>query len=500
MELPTHFTLSYESKVRDYEIATQHAVRVDKSAFLQKSSAIGIVLDDDHAKQQTEIILKQMWGGRHKYAFSTTYKYLKLSPGGVITVAGKAMRIADMADRGGVIDFVCDSEEAGIYTSTATADDLTIAVTDLTASAYIPSFILLDIPALDADAPSAGLTAVMYGNASYQGGTIQKSVDGGVTWIDVVYFNTTSAKVGTCTNTIGSAAPILLDTASTVTVDLSASVGTLTSALQTAIIGSAANGWEILQFTTATLVSGNTYTLTNFYRGLYGTEGEIGGHGAGETFVLVTIESGVDFIGAYPSEIGSSYLFRAKNPSDAVGTAVSATIGGRLSELSLTVRKAIHKGKAGRPTMTPAYFPASYVLNEGTLNAGSGVIADLKTDNGTKMIFDEATGAAPLQVDFTFSGVTTLGTLKLSMNGYYDGNPAHDVKVLAWDYTLGTPAFVNVTGAAQDLPDAAADADYLWTLDISKNVSGGAVKIRIDHLDSGSAGHYLYIDKLALVP
>ena len=351
MELPTHFTLSYESKVRDYEIATQHAVRVDKSAFLQKSSAIGIVLDDDHAKQQTEIILKQMWGGRHKYAFSTTYKYLKLSPGGVITVAGKAMRIADMADRGGVIDFVCDSEEAGIYTSTATADDLTIAVTDLTASAYIPSFILLDIPALDADAPSAGLTAVMYGNASYQGGTIQKSVDGGVTWIDVVYFNTTSAKVGTCTNTIGSAAPILLDTASTVTVDLSASVGTLTSALQTAIIGSAANGWEILQFTTATLVSGNTYTLTNFYRGLYGTEGEIGGHGAGETFVLVTIESGVDFIGAYPSEIGSSYLFRAKNPSDAVGTAVSATIGGRLSELSLTVRKAVHKEKANKLTL-----------------------------------------------------------------------------------------------------------------------------------------------------
>ena len=352
MELPTHLTLSYESKVRDYEIATQHAVRVDKAAFLQKSAAIGIVLDDDYAKQQTEIILKQMWGGRHKYAFSTTYKYLKLAPGDVVTVAGKDMRISDVADRGGILDFVADSEEAGVYTSTATADDLAIGVVDLTLVNYIPLFMLIDIPALEADAPSYGLTAIMYGNASYRGGTIQKSTDGGTTWSNAAYFNSTSAKVGTCTNTLGAGSEPGLDTVSTVTVDLSASLGTLASSLQTCIIGSAANGWEILQFTTATLVSGNTYTLTNFYRGLYGTGAEMGGHGAGETFILVTLGNGMSYVSASLSEVGNTYLFCAMNSNNGIGASVSYTIGNKLAQLSLTMRKAVHKGKANKLTLT----------------------------------------------------------------------------------------------------------------------------------------------------
>jgi hypothetical protein len=354
LEIPTHFTLSYESKVRDYEIASQNAVRVDKATYLPKSSALGLVMTDSHAKQQAEIILKQMWVNRHRYGFSTTNKYIKLAPGDVITVSGKIMRVIEMADRDGIIDFVCESEEGGVYSNSAVADDLTFPVDDLTDAAFIPSFIGMDIPPLDPDAPSVGLTFAMYGITGYSGGTIEVSYDGGATYSEVVYFNSTTAKVGTCTDTLDDFTGVGLDAVSTVTVDLTISASALTSTLQTAIVGSVTNGWEILQFETATLVSGNTYTLSNFYRGLYGTENEIAGHGAGEMFVLVTLENGVDFFSANPTEAGNTYLFRAKNSSDAVGEPVSYTIGSKMSDFVLTIANGINRAVSDVPTLSVA--------------------------------------------------------------------------------------------------------------------------------------------------
>ena len=296
-------------------------------------------------------MLKQMWVNRHRYGFSTTNKFIKLAPGDVITVAGKVMRVIEMADRDGIIDFTCESEEGGVYTNTAVADDLALSVPDLTQDDYVPSFILLDIPALSGDAPSFGLTAAMYGNASYNGGTIQRSSDGGNTWVNVAFFNTVSAKVGTCTDTLGDGSTTVLDTVSTVTVDLSASVGTLSSGTNLCIIGSAANGWEILQFLTASLVSGNTYTLTNFYRGLYGTEGEVAGHGASETFILVTLGSGVGYVGANPADYGNTYLFRARNSNGIYGDSVSYVIGQKLSTVTLVITAGVNKAIADTPTL-----------------------------------------------------------------------------------------------------------------------------------------------------
>lgn len=336
LELPTHFTLSYESKARDYDIASQNAVRVDKATFLPKSAAVGIVLDDSYAKQQAEVLLKQMWAGRHKYAFSTTYKYLYLSPGDVITVGGKVMRISGMADRGGIVDFVCDSEDSGIYTSGAVADDLTTPVPDLTAAAYIPSFIVMDLPPLSEDFGSAGLYFALYGtDPEFVGGTIQRSTDGGATYVDVGYIEAPRAVAGACTTTLGNGIEGCLDYTAGVTVNLSVSESTLASATDAdlwegtnlAAIGTGSS-WEIIQFKTATLVSGNTYTLTGLLRGLYGTARFMATHVAPEHFVKLDSLVGIDFVGAITEAIGIVYSYRIKNASDAVGTGVSYTTGG----------------------------------------------------------------------------------------------------------------------------------------------------------------------------
>jgi hypothetical protein len=341
LEIPTHFTLSYESKVRDYEIASQNAVRVDKATFLPKAAAIGLVMTDSHAKQQAEILLKQMWVNRHRYGFSTTNKYIKLAPGDVITVSGKIMRVIEMADRDGIIDFVCESEEGGVYTNSAVADDLTAGAIDLTAAAYIPLFVAMDIPAINEDFGNAGLTFAMYGNASYTGGGLQRSIDGTV-YTDVWYFNSPSAVVGTCSTTLGSGIFGIIDYTNSITVDCAASLGTLASATDAQLwsganliaVGSTATGWELMQFKTATLVSGNNYTLTGLLRGQYATQRFMTTHAASETLVLLTdltgtMHTGVDFIAAAIESIGIGYLYRAKNPSQAVGDGTAFVTGKR---------------------------------------------------------------------------------------------------------------------------------------------------------------------------
>lgn len=337
IELPTHFTLSYESIARDYGVASQHAVRIDKAAQVMKSASLGIVLTDGQAKQRAEILLKQIWIGRHSYAFSTNYDYIGIAPADVVTVMGKQMRVVQIMDRGGVLDFFCESEEGGVYTSAAEADDLYIYVPDMTEDAYIPSFIALNLPPLDDDHGSAGLYFAVYGLASsFRGGTIQRSTDGGASYTDVGFVATgASAVVGDCTTTLANGIDGCLDYTAGVTVDLADSEGTLSSASDAelaeganlAAIGSPGGNWEIIQFKTATLVSGNTYTLTGLLRGLRGTARYMATHAAGERFVRLNDLAGIDFVGANTAAIGVSYLYRVKNPSGTVGTPAAYATG-----------------------------------------------------------------------------------------------------------------------------------------------------------------------------
>lgn len=339
LEIPTHFTLSYESKVRDYEIASQNAVRVDKATYLPKNGSLGLVMTDSHAKQTAEIILKQFWVNRHRYTFSTTYKHLKLAPGDVITVSGKLMRITEMADRDGVVDFVCESEEGGVYTNAAVADDLTIDAIDLTESEYIPAFIAMDIPPIDDDFGNAGLTVAMYGASGYSGGTLQRSLDGAV-FSNVGFYPAASAVVGTVTNALSSGISGIIDNSTTLTVNFSTSNGVVGTIATTSLwaggnlaaIGTPANGWELVQFLTATSSTGYTYNITGFLRGLRGTNQFRATHTTSDKFVLLTttagvLHSAVDFIGSVLADIDVTYLFRAVNPSGIAGDSTGITIG-----------------------------------------------------------------------------------------------------------------------------------------------------------------------------
>jgi hypothetical protein len=97
------------------------------------------------------------------------------------------------------------------------------------------------------------------------------------------------------------------------TVDVTLAYGTLASASQLDVLNGAnlaLLGSELIQFTTATLVSGTQYTLSGLLRGRRGTEWAMGSHTAGDRFVLLGV-SGLIRVDRPTSELNVARQYRA---------------------------------------------------------------------------------------------------------------------------------------------------------------------------------------------
>ncbi len=147
---------------------------------------------------------------------------------------------------------------------------------------------------------------------------------------------------------------------------------------------------------------------------------------------------------------------------------------------------------------TQTWTAASYNITTGTYVAGN--IASTYADDGNKLQIEEVTGSPALDFDFTWSGLpTNYFPEKVTLNGYYDGNVAHDKFIYMWNYD--TTAWVRLTAAADDFPDAGADDDYSFdvpSVDTENYFDSGAAKVRINHTSGGSAGHDFYVDQILL--
>jgi hypothetical protein len=128
---------------------------------------------------------------------------------------------------------------------------------------------------------------------------------------------TAGATWGTCSGTLGTVpSPWLWDRGNTLSVTLQS--GSLTSCTEAdinadpslnLILVGRPGAWEYLNFTTATLVSGSTYTLSGFKRGRRGTEWACSGHEGGECWLLA-ISGDVDQMGG--DVVGANLAFKAQ--------------------------------------------------------------------------------------------------------------------------------------------------------------------------------------------
>jgi hypothetical protein len=290
-ELPRRLRLHHASPERNYEPGEQAASRITTEAITETDVELAISMPDDNAAQLAEILLYDAWISRNSYRFSIDNSWLKLEPTDCINIPvdGESQRVRITAvdySIGGVLRIDAVRDDADSYTSAATGHPPTSTGGTTPAVLVCPSqAIYLDLPSLRSSDTDAGYYAAVYGLCStWACAAIYRSADGGVSYARVAQTQT-QAVVGTI---------IDQDTAGTIYLTLD-TIGATLSSITTdqrdagqniAAIGSD-GAWELVQFQTATLTSGDVWELSDIVRGLEQTT-SYSPATEGERFVLLS--------------------------------------------------------------------------------------------------------------------------------------------------------------------------------------------------------------------
>lgn len=309
MELPVEVTVTYIDKDAAYQTGTQNSRRLTTSSKSTADLQLPISLTAAKAKEIADVALFDAWMSRNTLKFSTTREYTKYEPTDVISVVKggvtHTVRLLGKNEAGGLIHWDAVSENISIYTQASEAVGPTVP-SDAIAVAGPTLLKLLDIPLLRDSDDDPGFYAAACGYlAGWPGAQLYKSIDDSATWDEAGDGFLNEAAIGLAESALGDfTGGNIFDESSTVTVTLIS--GTLASTTGLAVLNganAALIGDEVLQFKTATLTSGSTYTLSGFLRGRRGTEWAMASHVAGEDFILLTATT-LYRLPAQTSEIG----------------------------------------------------------------------------------------------------------------------------------------------------------------------------------------------------
>ncbi len=336
-QLPRKVVVNHYDPERDYQRGTQFQQRQATRSVQTVTLDAPLSLSPEQAFGAADAILYRAWVARQQYGpFGLLPHRLELEPGDVVgaTVDGvrHVVRLRSV-EIGAQCALQCEGEAYDAAVLTGAAGGVSGAFPGQQLPAYgTTTLMLLDAPALtDAEASQVGYRVAATGSGSaWRSGVLELSVDGGTTWLQA------AAVPGYTVMGYAGATPLpappvhvgaaSLDLASTVTVTLiKGALQSVSDELLLAGANRALLGDELIQFGTATHISGTTYELSRLLRGRRGTEWAMAGHGADEPFVLL---AGTLFVPATVADLGATRLYRITPTGGEVGSAVSFTLGG----------------------------------------------------------------------------------------------------------------------------------------------------------------------------
>ncbi len=279
VELPCTIRVSYNSPQRDYQPGQQIATRVSTGAINAVDVQLPISLSDERGLQLAEIYLYDAWTARNGYKFAIDISHFALTPTDVVGVPVdgnvERVRITSMGlslfgalqceglrdDENDLVSYATRPAPDGEDTLDNDPEIPLVGPTDL---------VLLDLPGLRAIDNDAGYYAAGRGyTPTWSGYAVLRSFDGGTEY--------TTIATSTDAATMGSLDMAFEGTDNSIEVTLAS--GTFSSATSAQldaganVIAVGAHGrWELLQFETAVLDTGDTWTLSDLRRGVHGTE------------------------------------------------------------------------------------------------------------------------------------------------------------------------------------------------------------------------------------
>ena len=440
-DLAAKTTLAWIDPGRDYAPATSSFRRGVGSGKRETVLEAPMALDDATARRLVTGLAAAAGDGRTAYRWATGPSQIARTPGDVVTLTeGGRSSLAQIgrATWGTEIRFEGHGVSARPDLARGRAGRAALSAVDPTPDAPVVHF--LDMAMLTDDEANPHRPWVAADATVWRGVAVQRDEGAGFAQIlDVAQH----AQIGALTAALAAGPDDgTLDVTSVVEVTMrrgafaSVAAASLDDAPLNAIaVRNAAGEWEILQFATATLITGNSWELTDLKRGRRGTEHAMG---AALGAPLVVLDDAVVKLPILPEQIGTAYTYRygpSPLPNDDPAWAETAlTFRGKGLRPWTPIPLSAVEGGGGditigwtpraRITTDPGTVPQRYdvrvydgatVLRSWLGQTGTSVLyaaADAEADNGGTAPTDLDIGVTP-NTDAFGDGVEARATITL---------------------------------------------------------------------------------------
>ena len=318
IEIPAQVAITYSAADADYQQATEYSDRLIGRATGAATAQFPLALLPQEAKRIADAqLLDGATAATGIGPVGLTVAWSALEPTDVLLLADELgntfrVRVERVNDAGGVRTVELLLDDASVLSSAALTDDGYTA-TSVVRLLLGTSLELLDVPILRDVDDDPGYYAAFTpagSDGTWPGAALLRGLAD--TGYEEVARAIDRTVMGTCTTTLGTfSGGTVFDQVNTVTVAVD---GTLASHTRAAVLNGTAPamliGEEVLQYTTATLVSAGVYTLSGLLRGRRGTEWAIAGHAADERAVLLQA-SGLRRVAMDAGQLGAQYSHKA---------------------------------------------------------------------------------------------------------------------------------------------------------------------------------------------
>jgi hypothetical protein len=335
LELPAQVSLTAPNPSADYDPATATSDRIITVGNRIEQAQLAVVFTPAELKGRANANVLDARVAAHTASLSVDDTFAAYEAGDVITHV-------DEEGNSYITRWVKESYQQGVktvdprlfdrsvLTLTGTMSDTYTPALTVTAPA-VPILYLFDSPILrDAD-DGHGIYATVTADGDWEGAELFLSRDD-VTYESVGMFANRGV-VGAATE-LGDFTGWTWDTANSMTVTLDAGTDGLTASTKAAIEADATvnvalvgthERWEAIRFAGASLLAPDTYLLTDFLRGQFGTEHANAEHEAGDTFVLMRT-TGVIRVPLTSGDLGNTLYLKAVPPGVALSAVTAVSI------------------------------------------------------------------------------------------------------------------------------------------------------------------------------
>lgn len=326
-ESPNRVLVRYIDTGREYQSNTQYAFRAVGGGDNDYVVDVPLAMTSDEARLVAEQVGKDMWSRKWAVAFSVSQKHAALVAGQTIGIPFDdemfPVLITSIArGRNGVLEVTAEFEDVSVGTIVVDGESSDYTGTEII-NGSTSILAMLDAPLIVTEDDDGGIYWAACGTGSSWGGCDILYSDGDSDYFEIADSNTEAA-MGDVSTALPSGPTVTWDRTNTITVELYSEAVSLSSATETEVLNGANLLWlgasdgsrgEMIQFVNATFVSGTTYTLSTLLRGRYGTEHEVGIHGADELLVVMD-SSAVGSASFGRSDWDETYLYVASASYD----------------------------------------------------------------------------------------------------------------------------------------------------------------------------------------